>query len=150
MAGGGGGGDGEPEFQVAPMIDVLLVLLIFFISITSTQVLRLDQSIRLPAASNAQKKANTRNEAVVNIKWINSRAVFNFNDRDFAKAEDLVPLLTASRQAAATSGKASENPEFRIVLRGDKDCPAIHISRVMNAAAAAGIADICFSAANKE
>ncbi|MDF3059514.1 MAG: hypothetical protein K0R17_3729, partial [Rariglobus sp.] len=26
MAGGGGGGDGEPEFQIAPMIDVLLVL----------------------------------------------------------------------------------------------------------------------------
>ncbi|RYD36183.1 MAG: biopolymer transporter ExbD, partial [Verrucomicrobiaceae bacterium] len=31
MAGGGGGGDGEPEFQIAPMIDVLLVLLVFFV-----------------------------------------------------------------------------------------------------------------------
>ena len=35
MGGGGGGGDGEPEFQIAPMIDVLLVLLIFFMSITT-------------------------------------------------------------------------------------------------------------------
>ena len=39
MAGGGGGGEGEPEFQIAPMVDVLLVLLIFFMSITSAQVL---------------------------------------------------------------------------------------------------------------
>ena len=30
MAGGAGGDSGEPEFQIAPMIDVLLVLLIFF------------------------------------------------------------------------------------------------------------------------
>ena len=35
MASGGGSIEsGEPEFQIAPMIDVLLVLLIFFISIT--------------------------------------------------------------------------------------------------------------------
>ena len=31
MAGGGGGGDTEPEFQIAPMIDVVFVILLFFI-----------------------------------------------------------------------------------------------------------------------
>ena len=56
MAGGGGGGEGEPEFQVAPMIDVLLVLLIFFMSITSSQVLKVDKNISLPVASNGVKR----------------------------------------------------------------------------------------------
>ncbi|MEY3491359.1 MAG: hypothetical protein RL309_487 [Verrucomicrobiota bacterium] len=56
MAGGGGGGEGEPEFQVAPMIDVLLVLLIFFMSITSAQVLKVDKNIALPVASNGVKR----------------------------------------------------------------------------------------------
>ena len=39
MAGGGGGIEkGEPDFQIAPMVDVLLVMLIFFMVITSAQV----------------------------------------------------------------------------------------------------------------
>ena len=51
MAGGGGGSEqGEPEFQVAPMIDVLLVILVFFMTITSTQVLKVDKTISLPIA----------------------------------------------------------------------------------------------------
>ncbi len=61
MAGGGGGADsGEPEFQIAPMIDVLLVMLIFFMTITSAQVLKVDKTISLPVAKNAQKKDTSR------------------------------------------------------------------------------------------
>ena len=57
MAGGGGGSEsGEPEFQVAPMIDVLLTILVFFMTITSAQVLKVDKSIQLPIAKDAQKK----------------------------------------------------------------------------------------------
>ena len=69
MAGGAGGGEGEPEFQVAPMVDVLLVLLIFFMSITSAQVLKVDKSITLPLAPDAVKKDTTRSEAIVNVRW---------------------------------------------------------------------------------
>lgn len=49
-------GEGDPEFQIAPMIDALLVLLIFFMSIASTAVNRYDPSIKLPVAADAAKK----------------------------------------------------------------------------------------------
>ena len=65
MADGGGGGEGEPEFQLAPMIDVLLTILIFFMTITSAQVRKVDKSIKVPAATDAPKKDNQRSEATL-------------------------------------------------------------------------------------
>ena len=70
MASGAGGTEsGEPEFQVAPMIDVLLTILVFFMTITSAQVLKVDKTINLPIAKDAQKKDNSRAETVVNVRW---------------------------------------------------------------------------------
>ena len=51
------------------MIDVLLTILVFFMTITSAQVLKVDKSIQLPIAKDAQKKDNTRAEAIVNVRW---------------------------------------------------------------------------------
>ncbi len=41
----------DPEFQIAPMIDILLVLLVFFMSISSTEVLQKTQDVQLPTAA---------------------------------------------------------------------------------------------------
>src|SRR6188768_1145727 len=70
MASGAGSIEsGEPEFQVAPMIDVLLVLLVFFMSITSAQVEQLDKTIKLPVAPDAQARKPEANQRTVNVRW---------------------------------------------------------------------------------
>src|SRR5947208_16344459 len=95
-AGAGGAESGEPEFQVAPMIDVLLTILVFFMTITSAQVLKVDKTIALPVAKDAQKKDNSRAEAVVNVRWKDKKAQFVFDDRLYPKAAAMVgPLQTA-------------------------------------------------------
>jgi len=142
MGGGGGGGDGEPEFQIAPMIDVLLVLLIFFMSITSAQVLRIDKEIQLPVAGDAKKKEkNMMNEAALNVRWTKGKALITFEDQKYDDVAPLVDLL---------SQRKNSNAKYRVVIRGDKRLPAIEIQRVMSIVAQAGIDDISFSALNKE
>jgi biopolymer transport protein ExbD len=144
MAGGGGSIDsGEPEFQIAPMIDVLLVMLIFFMTITSTQVLRVDKEVTLPVAPNSVKKENTRLEALINVRWDPDakRADVNFEDRIYPSMEELVPILKARR---------GEDAKYRAVIRGDRKVPARYIAQVMGACGEAGIADIAFSTVNKE
>src|SRR3954447_6921760 len=98
MASGAGGAEsGEPEFQVAPMIDVLLTILVFFMTITSAQVLKVDKSITLPIAKDAQKKDNSRAETVVNVRWKDRKAVFVLDDEVFTTASKLAEPLKAAR-----------------------------------------------------
>lgn len=153
MAGGGGGSEsGEPEFQVAPMIDVLLTILVFFMTITSAQVLKVDKTIQLPIAKDAQKKDNTRAEAVVNVRWKADakKAEFVFNDQVYQQAAPMIEPLKIAKATGEKKVSGTANPTFRAVIRGDRDVPALYVSQAMNACAEAGISDISFSAVNKE
>jgi biopolymer transport protein ExbD len=152
MAGGGGGGDGEPEFQIAPMIDVLLVLLIFFMSITSAQVLKVDKNISLPLSEHGTKKDNARAEAIINVRWEAEKrtAVYTYDDRTYTDMSKLSAALSEAKRLSNLAAEKSSNPEFRVVIRGDRDGSVASVTRVMNAAAEAGIADVSFSTTNKE
>jgi biopolymer transport protein ExbD len=152
MAGGGGGGDGEPEFQIAPMIDVLLVLLIFFMSITTAQVLKVDQNITLPVAEHGSKKDNSRAEAIINVRWeaAKKKAFYTYDDKPYTDLSKLSAALAAAKKASDKTGAKGKNPDFRVVIRGDREGNARSVSLAMNAAAEAGIGDISFSTANKD
>lgn len=149
---GSAGGEGDPEFQIAPMIDVLLVLLIFFMSITSAQVLKVDKAITLPVAEHGIKKDNTRSEAIVNVRWeaATKKAFYTYNDETYTDLAKLTTHLAEARKAAERGGAKGENPDFRVVIRGDRAGNARSVSSAMLAAAEAGIADISFSTTNKE
>ncbi len=145
MAGGGGGGEsGEPEFQIAPMIDVLLVLLIFFMSITTAQVLKVDKSIVLPVSPSAKPRdpEMSKHEMAINVRWdaTATKAFVSVDDQDYPNLPDLVPYLKE---------RVKRDPKIRAVVRGDKLLPAIEIQRVMNIVGEGGIADISFAALGK-
>ena len=145
MAGGGGGGEsGEPEFQIAPMIDVLLVLLIFFMSITSAEVLKVDKKITLPISANSKKRDPelSKHEIAINLRWDpkENKSLLLVDDIAYPAIADLIPYLKARR---------AKDDRLRAVIRGDKLLPAIEIQKVMNLVGEGGIADISFAASNK-
>ncbi|CAM2922335.1 ExbD/TolR family protein [Rariglobus hedericola] len=137
MAGGGGGAEGDPEFQIAPMIDVLLVLLIFFMSIATTAVSRYDPSIELPVAPDANKKEDSEGELVFNVAWKaqTQSAVTTFEEHA-VNLDDVVSTLIARKKA---------DPKVRVLVRSDGLTPVRYVSAVVEAAAKAGISDVTFA-----
>lgn len=132
-----GGGEGEPEFQIAPMIDVLLVLLIFFMSIATTAVSRYDQSIDLPIAPDANKKEDSVGELVFNVAWRpQTQTAVTMFEEQVVNLDDVVPTLIARKKA---------DPEVRILVRSDARTPVRYISAVIDAGAKAGISDVTFA-----
>jgi biopolymer transport protein ExbD len=133
--------DGDPEFQVAPMVDVLLVLLLFFMSITSTEVLKKDQNLQLADAKNAKKpdEANKKDEITVNVGWdgTKSLALFSMDGVHYASAQDLQGVL---------AGLVQRDPRDHVLIRADKDVQYSNISDLMGVCAAAGIGSVSFAA----
>ena len=130
------------EFQIAPMIDVLLTLLVFFVSITSASVLRSEKNLTLPVAAMGTEKKAARLEAIVNVRWLEGgKGLVTMEDVPYENLDLMVSVLEPRWKA---------NNSYRAVIRADRQTPALFVQKVMTACAQAGISDISFSVINRE
>ena len=139
-----GGGEGEPDFQVAPMIDVLLVLLIFFMSITSAQMLKLDRDINLPVASHGLKSDDQASAGLLNISWDKEKSLAKYKlDNQEINPKQSKEIIGELRRRKGT------NEKFRLLIRADQNCQAQFIAQALTWGAAAGIDQIAFAGVNR-
>jgi biopolymer transport protein ExbD len=134
--------DGDPEFQVAPMVDVLLVLMLFFMSITSTELLKKERNLQLAHAKDAKRQTaeDKINEIVINISWnhTNNTAGFSMDGQPYPDADSLTPVL-ADRIASHA------DRHYYVLLRADKDVEYSNVSDMMRACGNAGIDSVSFA-----
>ena len=132
--------DGDPEFQVAPMVDVLLVLMLFFMAITSTEVLKKDKNLQLADAKNAKPAEDKthKNEIIVNVGWngIANEPMFSIDGVSYPSADSMQGILASQH---------SKNPAAYVVIRADRDTQYSNISDVMQACGGAGISTVSFA-----
>jgi biopolymer transport protein ExbD len=135
--------EADPEFQIAPMIDILLVLLVFFMSISSTEVLQANKDIRLPVAKDAKDAKENPGQIIVNLAFneINNAVAISVNEKEYASPGELVPVLQNHIQ---------KNPLVRVLIRADKDVRYSYTKGLLEAVGKAGIANVTFSVVDKE
>lgn len=134
----------DPEFQIAPMIDILLVLLVFFMSISSTEVLQTNENVRLPVAKDGKDIPKEKDGMVtVNVLWnaLNSVGSIEIDGQVYYVATDIVPVIQRAIQAS---------PNARIFVRADKDVRYDYLRSIMKVAGQGGITNITFSVVNRE
>jgi biopolymer transport protein ExbD len=148
MGGGGGSADsGEPEFQVAPMIDVLLTLLIFFMSITTAQIEAVDKDIKLPIAADAKARKPEVWQKTVNLKYKGEGipALMTYGGREWEDRDALAnELVTIAGQLLGPDGAT----KLEVLLRADRLTPAKEVQAAM-AVVAQATSKIAFATYNK-
>jgi biopolymer transport protein ExbD len=93
MASGGGNADGDVGFQIAPMIDLILVLLVFFMSTVALKQVETELGIGLPGKSLANTEAKLSVDMNIGIEadgsvTLNADPVGDAKDKDLQKLRD--------------------------------------------------------------
>ena len=109
----------EVGVPLAPMIDIVFLLLIFFLTATSFYKVEKDISIQLPEASEGEAASGIQKDIVVNVRKAGILVVNG-------KIVTLEALEEQFKEAQAA------NPEQAVVIRGDKLTLHQYIVRVMN------------------
>lgn len=124
----------EPEINLTSLIDVVFLLLIFFMVSTTFErqsLLRLD----LPEAATAET------ESVPNVIEL----VITDDGRMFIDDRMLADDRRATVQAAIVE-RFADNPEATLVIRADAEAPHRLVVRALDAAAAEGIRRLTIAA----
>jgi biopolymer transport protein ExbD len=137
---------GDPDLDMAPMIDMTFLLLIYFICTCTLVMPEADLGIRLPGMIAQATTVEMPDEQMIEVR---KTGEVYLNDRSFDSATstdlpDLVTTLTRYRLSAeAASGKAL------ITIMADDDTSHQRVIDVMNACAAAKLKDISFAGASE-
>jgi biopolymer transport protein ExbD len=137
----------DPEFQIAPMIDILLVLLVFFMSISSTEVLQTREDITLPVAKDAKEKdkQTTQGQVIVNVLWnelvAGGAGTVDLDGKTYGQPSEIAALLKS---------KVEKQPQVRIVIRADRKVRYEYLRNLLKTAGAAGVQNVTFSVTDKD
>ena len=123
----------QPEINLVPLIDVMMVILIFLM-ITTTYSKYTELQINLPTAD-AQKQLDRPGE--INV-LVNTKGQYVINHTPIAYA-GVEPLADDLRRAAGT------NKEAVVVISADALATHQSVIRVMEAARIAGLTQITFT-----
>src|SRR6478735_7754372 len=124
-------------FQIAPMVDILLVLLCFFIVTWSLTRRENELDVKVPTAQNATEANPLVNQTVLNVKKDGSVV---WNRKQVPRAE----LVTRLKELSGIF------PDYAIILRGDEETPYHYITNVMDICREANIWNVAFATAKSE
>jgi biopolymer transport protein ExbD len=121
-------------FQIAPMVDILLVLLVFFIVTWNFSLSEKELDVKIPSAANSKETDPYVGQVVVNVK-IDGTIKLNgetlTGDQLLEKLRDLARLY----------------PDQAVILRGDQNADYKFIVNVLDLCRQANIWNVAFATA---
>ena len=131
--------DDELHVDMSPMIDMVFLLLIFFIVNATAIIVKTDPEVEPPVADQAKPQEDGRGRIVVNVREDGTFTAEDFN----ILLEDVDAIREYVRDAREEFERQGLAP--RLHLRGDKETVFRHSRTAIRAAAGAGVDQVVFA-----
>jgi len=132
--------DGDENVDMSPMIDLVFLLLIFFLVNANMITVEMDKKVEVPIAKASQPVETKNGRIVINvyeegdIKDSTTKLIFDGEN-------DLIDYIKSQKEISDALGFKP-----KLHLRGDRKSLFRHARKVINAAAKAGVDDVRFAA----
>jgi biopolymer transport protein ExbD len=124
----------HPGIQLAPLVDVLLLLLIFFLLTWNAARNENELDVKVPKAAAAKEKSSPMGDVVVNVK-ADGNVVVNRRTLSGSELSDLLKNLVQL------------DADQAVVIRGDETGAYKNVVGVLNICSEAGVTNVAFATA---
>jgi len=131
--------DDEQSVDLSPMIDMVFLLLIFFIVNSNLVIVKLDANVEVPLAADASNQSSPNGRIVINVYKDGSYKNENL-DTTFETDRDIEDYVKNRKEVIDTQGY-----EPVLHLRGDRNAVFKYSRRVIRSSAAAGVDNVKFA-----
>ena len=126
-----------PGFQIAPMVDIVFLLLIFFLVTWNFSRNETELDVKVPKAREGKETRRAVGEVILNVKADGS-VVMN------RRSMDPAALGEALKKIAALY------PDQAVILRGDENTDYRHVVEVLDICRQANIWNVAFATSRPE
>jgi biopolymer transport protein ExbD len=134
-------------FQIAPMIDVVFVILVFFMALAAQIKIEQILQTKLPGISVASESTEFVDEQILQVGE-DGEVTLNDESYDSAQSREL-PQLTGTLMRLKSSSDAAKS-KLVITLISHPDSSYYRTIDVLNALAIAGISNVTFTSDSEE
>ena len=122
-----------PEVDMSPMIDLVFLLLIFFMTSSSMITFLKDRNVELPVAESAQVPKSVKSRLLVNVY------------AEGTYGDDRGSALSLADVKQDMQGLIVANPGFRLFIRADRRSAHRSVREFLDVARDVGVQQVIFS-----
>jgi biopolymer transport protein ExbD len=126
-----------PGFQIAPMVDIVFLLLIFFLVTWNFSRSETELDVKVPKAREGKETRRSVGEVILNVK-ANGTVVMNRRQMNSADLQQTLQKI------------ASLYPDQAVILRGDENTDYRHVVEVLDICRRANIWNVAFATSRPE
>jgi len=121
-------GEGAEIINISSLLDVMFILIIFFLVTTTFKNLEMDQQVNLPAEAEGKPLGETEPVIVINVRKSNAYLMMG-------------KQVTIEEMSAAIQEAIKENPGKKVLIRADQEALHGYVAKAVATCRHAGIAE---------